>query len=229
MARNNFYFLLSGFLSLTLFALFLSLFIYMMLFSSKINSYALKKDNYISISMDTIKIPKKKIKKKVKTPVVKPAEPEVVAPDPVVDITDLFNNVKTKKIKKKPKKKVHRIQELQNRPKNAKSQEHQNRELDNETKESSSGNEVNEYFAKIQALVYRYFEPPASSQGHSVKAVIELSAIGKVIDFRILTYSNNQALNDECDRIKSRLKSVLFPINPNNKTGIYTVILTSKE
>ena len=200
-----------------------------MLFSSKINSYALKKDNYISISMDTIKIPKKKIKKKVKTPVVKPAEPEVVAPDPVVDITDLFNNVKTKKIKKKPKKKAHRIQELQNRPKNAKSQEHQNRELDNETKESSSGNEVNEYFAKIQALVYRYFEPPASSQGHSVKAVIELSAIGKVTDFRILTYSNNQALNDECDRIKSRLKSVLFPINPNNKTGTYTVILTSKE
>ena len=201
----------------------------MMLFSSKISSYALKKDNYISISMDTIKIPKKKIKKKVKTPIVKPAEPEVVAPEPEVDIADLFNNVKTKQIKKKPKKKVRKIDELQNRPKSAKVLESQNRELDNETKESSSGNEVNEYLAKIQALVYRYFEPPLSSQGHSVKAVIELSAIGKVIDFRILTYSNNQALNDECDRIKSRLKSVLFPINPNNKTDIYTVILTSKE
>ncbi len=199
-----------------------------MLFSPKINSFALKKDDYISISMDIIEIPKQKKKKNIVTPVKMP-EPEVAEVEPEVDISDLFSNVKTQKIKKKTKKKVHRIQELQNRPKNTKSENNKNSAKDSETKETSSGNEVNEYLAKIQALVYRYFEPPVNSQGHSVKAVIVLSAIGKVIDFRILTYSNNQALNDECDNIKSRLKSVLFPINPKNIQGKYTVILTSKE
>jgi len=200
----------------------------MMFFSSKINSYALKKDNYISISMDIIEVPKKKKEKSVITP-VKKLEPVVEEEEVDIDIGDLFSNVKTQKIKKKPKKKQHRIKELQNRPKDAKSAQSKNSANDTQTKESSSGNEVNEYLAKIQALVYKYFEPPANSQGHSVKAVIVLSAIGKVIDFRILTYSNNQALNDECDNIKSRLKSVLFPINPGNKKGQYTVILTSKE
>jgi len=200
----------------------------MMFFSSKINSYALKKDNYISISMDIIEVPKKKKEKSVITP-VKKLEPVVEEEEVDIDIGDLFSNVKTQKIKKKPKKKQHRIKELQNRPKDAKSAQSKNSANDTQTKESSSGNEVNEYLAKIQALVYKYFEPPANSQGHSVKAVIVLSAIGKVIDFRILTYSNSQALNDECDNIKSRLKSVLFPINPGNKKGQYTVILTSKE
>ena len=173
-------------------------------------------------------MPKKKKEKSVITP-VKKLEPVVEEEEVDIDIGDLFSNVKTQKIKKKPKKKQHRIKELQNRPKDAKSAQSKNSANDTQTKESSSGNEVNEYLAKIQALVYKYFEPPANSQGHSVKAVIVLSAIGKVIDFRILTYSNNQALNDECDNIKSRLKSVLFPINPGNKKGQYTVILTSKE
>jgi protein TonB len=200
----------------------------MMFFSSNINSYALKKDNYISISMDIIELPKKKKDKSVITP-IKKTQPKVVEEETEIDIGDLFSNVKTQKIKKKPKKKQHRIKELQNRPKDAKSTLNKDSEKDTQTKESSSGNEVNEYLAKIQALVYKYFEPPANSQGHSVKAVIVLSAIGKVIDFRILTYSNNQALNNECDNIKSRLKSVLFPINPENKKGKYTVILTSKE
>jgi len=71
-------------------------------------------------------------------------------------------------------------------------------------KNTSSANEVNEYFAKIQALVYEYFEPPQNSQGYSVRAVIELSALGKFIDFRILDYSANIALNEECDKIKDR-------------------------
>ncbi len=229
MAKNNFYFFLSAFISFSLFTLFLSLFIYMALFSSKMNSFALKKDNYVSISMELIDVPKKKNKKRVKTPVVEPKEVEVTQVEPEVDVGDLFSNVKTKKIKKKPKKKLQRLQELTNKPKKATPSDTQNAKNDKQTQETSSGEEVNEYLAKIQALVYKYFYPPENSQGHSVKAVIVLSPIGKVLDFRVLTHSNNQALNSECDKIKSRLKSVLFPINPNNKSGTYTVILTSKE
>ncbi len=93
----------------------------------------------------------------------------------------------------------------------------------------STANAVNEYLAKIQALVYENFVPPPNSQGHTVKAVIELSAIGKVMDFRILTYSANSSLNDECDKIRDRLIGVLFPANPQNKSGSYIVMLTSKE
>ena len=66
-------------------------------------------------------------------------------------------------------------------------------------------------------------------QGNSVTAVIELSSIGKVIDFRILTYSDNEALNRECDNIKDRLDNVLFPENPSGRSGLYKVKLISKE
>ena len=83
--------------------------------------------------------------------------------------------------------------------------------------------------AIIQALVYKHFFPPQNSQGYSVKAVIVLSAIGKVMDFRILNYSSNNNLNDECDKVKNRLMGVVFPINPQNKSGNYIIILTSKE
>ena len=94
---------------------------------------------------------------------------------------------------------------------------------------ASSGDEVNEYLAKINALVYQYFHPPENSQGHSVKALIEISAIGKVKDFRILNYSSNENLNIECEKIKSRLMSVVFPRNPQSKSSRTIVILTSKE
>ena len=96
-------------------------------------------------------------------------------------------------------------------------------------KSASTANEVNEYLAKIQAIVYQYFYPPDNSQGNSIRAVIKLSSIGKVIDFRILNYSGNDSLNKECDKIKERLISVMFPINPKSKTESYTIILKSEE
>lgn len=94
---------------------------------------------------------------------------------------------------------------------------------------SSTATEVNEYLAKIQALVYEHFYPPKNSQGNSVTALIELSPLGKVIDFRILVYSDSDALNRECDKIKERLSNILFPINPNNSSGRYKITLISKE
>ena len=100
---------------------------------------------------------------------------------------------------------------------------------EDESSKSSTATEVNEYLAKIQALVYEYFYPPKNSQGNSVTAVIELSAMGKVIDFRILAYSDNEALNRECDKIKARLGSILFPKNPDNSSGRYKITLISKE
>ncbi|RLA70493.1 MAG: hypothetical protein DRG30_09210, partial [Epsilonproteobacteria bacterium] len=102
-------------------------------------------------------------------------------------------------------------------------------EVSDENNPASTANEVNEYLAKINALVYQHFNPPQNSQGNSVKAVIELSAIGKVLDFRILSYSSSNSLNQESDKVKESLKRVVFPVNPENKSSRTIVILTSKE
>ena len=240
MARENSYFILSGFISLSLFSFFLFLFFYMMFSSSKIDTFALTKDNYISISLESIQTPTTKTKKEL---VVPEKEPEVVQEikEEIKDISidDLFSDVWTKKIKiEKKEKKINnkRLALIKkkintNSSKVVKKNTASNEEdiISDENKKSSSGSEVNEYLAKIQAIVYKHFTPPANSQGYIVKAVIELSAYGKVKDFRILNYSSNQALNQECDKIKGRLVGVLFPSNPENKSFTIPVILKSDE
>ena len=204
-------------------------------------SFAMKKEKYISVSIVTPKtvssIVKKSVQKKIKQESVKPVESKEI------NIDNLFSDVWTKSIKKTEKtvKKVNirRLQEIQKKisksDKNVVesiSEKVQNTDapkINNKSAKTSAASEVNEYLAKIQALVYKYFYPPQNSQGNSVEAVIELSPIGKVYDFRILRYSSNSELNSECDKIKNRLTSVVFPKNPDNSSGIYRIILTSKE
>ena len=240
MARENPYFFVSGLLSLTFFAIIVSLFFIMMFSSVKTNAYALKKDDVISVSLEIVTIPVNTIKKEI---LVVKEEPQVVEEAKEVDIGDLFSDVWTKDIqpKKKEIKKVDnkRLERIQKKLKISKKNEVQTIEKntnnseatikDIESKKSSSANEVNEYLAKIQGIVYKYFNPPSNSEGHTVKAIIELSAIGKVQDFRILTYSSNQALNQECDKIKSRLIGALFPINPDGKSSKTIVNITSDK
>jgi len=210
----------------------------MMIRSSSINEYALEKDNYISISMDIQPKNSKSAKKSLQPT---PIESSVSEIPQDVDVNDLFSDVWTKKIQKKKiqPKDSKRIKDIQKKIKtthanSVESISEKLNELDSsksneENSPSSTANEVNEYLAKIQALVYRYFNVPPNSEGYSVIAYIELNAIGKVMDFRILTYSANDALNAEVDRIKDRLKSVVFPINPQNKSFSTKVILKSKE
>ncbi|MEA1955179.1 MAG: TonB C-terminal domain-containing protein [Campylobacterota bacterium] len=198
----------------------------MSFFASKSKVYAFKKDKFISISFEIPKV--KEIKKSVKTPTVKTTKP---IESSEVNIENLFSDVWTKNIKlqKVPKKKLNkRLQEVLNKSKKSEKKEFTIKPKEVE-KVVSTGTEVNEYLAKIQAIVYENFNPPQNSQGYTVKAVINLSAIGKLEDFRILRYSDNQLLNDECDEIKGRLVDKLFPINPNNRSGNYIIILSSKE
>ena len=238
MARDNRLFYLSGFLAVSLFSLFLAMFFYMLFSSSKINSFALNKDNYISISLDMTPTNSKLHKKSTTASKVASQMPQI---SKNVDVNDLFSDVWTKKItptKAKPKNSK-RIQEIQKKISTSKenntqqytekTNDNENIKSNEEANPSSTANEVNEYLAKIQALVYKYFNVPPNSEGHSVKALIELNALGKVLDFRVLTYSDNEALNREVDQIKERLVSVVFPINKQNKSTKTIVILTSKE
>ncbi len=238
MAKNNNLFYISGLISLFIFIFFLAIFIYMMINSSQIDSYALKKDNFISISMD---IQPKKSKSAKKSLQPTPVESAVSETPQDVDVNDLFSDVWTKKIQKKKiqPKDSKRIIDIQKKIKTTEANSVESisqkvNDLDNanttdENSPASTANEVNEYLAKIQALVYKYFSVPPNSEGHSVMAYIELNSIGKVMDFRILTYSANDALNAEVDKIKDRLKSVVFPINPQNRSFSTKVILKSKE
>ncbi len=240
MDKNNSYFYLSGLISLSLFTFISFLFIQTLFSNSKIKSYALKKDNFISVS---ISMPELKTKSSKKNTVVPIIETQVPIEAKEIDIGNLFSDVQTKEITKEKKEKKpeenKRIQEIQKRIKSSEAQtpnqiaeefsKGENAKVTSKNTPSSTADEVNEYFAKINALVYSHFYPPLNSQGHSVKAVIELSAIGKVLDFRILNNSNNADLNEECAKIKKRLSSVLFPINPENKSGRYVIILTSEE
>ncbi|MCD4667471.1 MAG: TonB C-terminal domain-containing protein [Sulfurimonas sp.] len=239
MAKENSYFILSGLISFSLFILFLSLFFIMMFSSSKIDTYALTKDNYISISLDMVTTPTKELKKEIFIPV---EESQSIVESKDVDVGDLFSDVWTKDIKitKKKIKQDNKRLELIRKKIKIKKENNVNQAsktttkneaniISNKNKKSSSGDEVNEYLAKIQAIVYKHFHPPNNSQGHTVKAVIELNAIGKVLDFRILTYSSNQALNQECDKIKSRLLGVLFPSNPQNQSFSTIVNITSDK
>jgi protein TonB len=208
--------------------------------SVTIDSYGLEKKDYISISIEIPKIPTKNSNKTVNRAEAQESMPSVEKPQDV-NVEDLFSDVQTKKIIK-PKKKVvnsRRIKEIQKQIKTAKknsvksfSEKISNldaKEKSNESNPTSAGSEVNEYLAKINALVYKYFNPPQNSDGNSVRAVIELSVIGKVISFRVLTYSSNELLNKECDEIETRLMGEIFPINPQNKSSRTIVILTSKE
>lgn len=249
MDKDSFHFYVSGVLSLLLFIISLLLFLLAINQSDKIKFFALTKNDYISISMETSvdKVVKKEetaqksetkpMEEKAKDNVEEKKSDEVKKEK--LDVSDLFGNIKTKNIEKHEEKKE------PNQKKNLEIEKKISQSVENKTdsisekiktikaenknqKSASSAPEVNEYLAKIQAIVYQYFNPPKNSQGKRVKAIIELSQIGKVLDFRILSYSSSAELNSECDKIKNRLISVVFPENPDNKSGTYTIILISE-
>ena len=237
---NPRYFYISGFIALALFSLFLSLFVVMLFRVYDIKTYAFKKENYVSVSIEIQ--PQKKQSTKVAAKNI-PIQSTTDKQTKNIDVNNLFSDVWTQKIshKKTPEKPVNskRIQEIQKqlhikKEKQLKSLTKSINKINyednnHEEKASSTANEVNEYLAKIQSIVYKYFNVPPNSEGNSVKTVIELDPFGKLLDFRVLTYSSNEALNTEVDKIKERLQHVVFPVNPQHRKTSTVVILISKE
>jgi len=212
-----------------------------MIFQVKdIKSYGFKKKRYISVSL--VARAKKKRITQAKSFVKKRVTSPITSPSKAIDVNNLFSDVWTQKIQRKvTKRKVNakRIREIQKQMKFKESNQRKpiqkELELLEKQKEvksedaTSSANEINEYLAKIQAIVYAHFHVPPNTEGNSVKAVIVLDPFGKMVDFRVLNYSSSNALNNEVDRIKERLRNVVFPINPTGKRITTTVILISKE
>ena len=237
---NNKYFYFSGFLSFLILSTVIYLFLHLMFHKISQKNFALNKKQFISISIETT--PKTEEKSTVKTIVQKSTMttvPNIVHKN--IDINDLFSDVWTKKIihknrvKQKDKsleaieKKISKVNINQSSIVKKKLFPEKDIALFKNKTSNSSGEEVNEFLAKIHALVYDNFNVPQNSEGYSVKAVIVLNALGQLIDFRILTYSGNDALNKEADAIKERLTHVVFPLHPENKPTKTIVILTSQK
>lgn len=85
------------------------------------------------------------------------------------------------------------------------------------------------YKGKIQATIYTYFHPPAGSEGFSARVKLTLSANGKLLGYRVVSYSNNNSFNGEVDWLKERLNSIVLPSNPSGDKAVFEVILTAKE
>jgi len=208
-----------------------------MLFVNPSNkSYGLEKKNYVSVSLV---MPQKKHKQTKKKATLKKASSKAVVNEDI-DVNDLFSDVWTPKVTKVKKKKVNsqRLKDISKKVKTLK-KESKSRlsekvmKIDSsdsqEATASSAADEVNEYLAKIQAIVYEHFHVPPNTAGESVETVIELDPLGKMKDFRIIRYSQSEALNEEVDKIKERLKNVIFPKNPQNRSSRTVVVLISKE
>jgi protein TonB len=250
--HNVRYFYISGALSFLLFGIVTLLFITIVFMGNEVKSYALKKEDYIAVSLTLpTQMPSRNRAKPDTRPTPKPvqAKPESSA-KPVApaetDISSLFSDVWTQKVdtKKKQlekKKDTKRLAAIEKRIKTATksetssaSEKLEKLELAKPTLKlvgsaSSSAAEVNEYFAKIQTFVYEHFFPPAGSEGSSAKVRIWLDASGKMDDFRVIAYSGHALFNSEVDRLKQRLQSVDFPGNPESRSIAVDIILIVQE
>jgi len=248
------YFYLGGVISLSFFSLILFLFMMVMLQKHEITVFAMKKDNYISVSLNTdIAVPSKNDVKPTlePTPEAKPEaapepEPEIVSEPVETDVASLFDDVwtqqtDTKIVEKKEPVDTKRLSAIEKRievkehAKSAQAQEALKEISLTKTSQEASGAsvstapEVNEYLAKIHLLVKSKFFPPASSEGETAKVRVTLDANGKLLRYKVLIYSTSTVFNQEVDRLESRLKRLSFSQNPDGKSISLDIILRVEE
>ncbi len=242
MVRNNSLFYLSGFISFLLFFSVLFLFAYMVIINESPKSFALKKDNYIKISVDLtenkpLKKQKKQVKKKQENILVEKSKPKLKEKPLATpaDFSSLFSNVKAQKIvykKQTPKKQkidTAQMKQIQKRIKTSTKKRDSiaskaiesleiSKSSDNDTtKSASTASEINELAAKITEIIYSRFLVDTSMLGNIVTIRISIDSSGKLTRYRIMQTSASEALNEEAMRLKERLLHVTFPITKDYK------------
>lgn len=175
-------------------------------------------------------------------PVTPPVEEAPPKPDPVPDISDLFAEVKSEKPPKKPREEPKRNEQLNQLEKELSTRQETSRFSEKVSKVDlskpsvkmsqqggSTGPVVNEYRAKIQALVHNAFRPPAGTVGKEARVRMTISASGKLLRYKVIRYSDSGPFNTEVDWLKERLESVRFPDHPEGRDTVFEVILEAKE
>jgi hypothetical protein len=254
--HNERYFFLSGFISLVFFALLVILVGYSILTTAKIEQFAMVKSDFVSVSIalsetpaepqtlsEPLETPSEPIEEPVEERVEeKPLPPQQKAAEEVPEIANLFSQVKSQNEPKKKPDDTKRREDLSALEKEIMTSKQQQRFTDRVknielikpgmkmvVQGGSTGPVVNEYHAKIQGMIHANFHPPAGSEGEKARVLIQISAEGKLISYRIIAYSGNPGLNGEVDWLKERLAALRFPSHPENKEAVLECILTAKE
>ncbi|MDD2780114.1 TonB C-terminal domain-containing protein [Sulfuricurvum sp.] len=241
------YFFLSGLISFTLFITLVVLVGYSIVLTPKIEQFSMIQSDVINVSIALTDA--KSTEQNEPESLTSPAEPvveekpkEVEKPEPLTEISDLFAQVKQDKIPKKKIEDTAQRDELNALEKEVLERRDTPRFSDKVNKLAlvkpavkmvsqggSTGPLVNEYHAKIQALVHTYFRPPSGSAGEIARVRMSISASGKLIAYRVISYSGNGSFNNEVDWLKDRLSSIRFPEHPDGKDALLEFILTAKE
>ncbi|MDD4855998.1 MAG: cell envelope integrity protein TolA [Sulfuricurvum sp.] len=94
---------------------------------------------------------------------------------------------------------------------------------------ASSGPMVNEYYAKVQGIIYSNFHPASGTEGFSARVRIVLTPDGKLESYRVVSSSGSAVFNAEVDWLKERLRQVALPQNPTGDEAVFEIILTAKD
>lgn len=241
------YFLQSGMITFFLMGLMCLFFVSSVLHSSKPDAFAMIKSDVISVSLeDTVthvsevtpsseSVIQEPLKQETKAPAVTNAVKEMV---PAID--DLFSTVKATKRKPKPTDNSNQMLELSALEEKILTTKRDTKLFDKvKTLElaksgvkmvsSSTGPVVNEYNAKLQGIIYANFHPASGTEGFAARVRISLSPDGKLLAYRVISYSGNAVFNAEVDWLKERLRQVGLPQHPQGEEAVFEIILTAKE
>lgn len=247
------YFFLSGVITFFLIGLICLFFVSDILHSTKPDAFAMTKSNLISVSLEdspshvvdaispadvmspTVPIAQKSVEK---------VEKEFTEPTPIKEavpvIDDLFATIKSVKNKIKPIDNTKESSELNALEERILTSKRDTKLFDKvKTLElaksgvkmvpSSTGPAVNEYNAKIQGIIYANFHPANGTEGFTARVRISLSPDGKLLSYRVISYSGNAVFNAEVDWLKERLRQVGLPKHPQGEEAVFEIILTAKE
>lgn len=215
--------------------------------NSKPDAFAMTKSDVISISLEESAIP---VPKAMPTPIPVEKEPQIEIEKPLHEdrpvkevvpaIDDLFSTVKATKNKSKPVDNSNQVSQLNALEEKVLTTKRDSKLFDKvKTLElaksgvkmvsSSTGPVVNEYNAKIQGIIYSNFHPASGTQGFAARVRITLSPDGRLLAYRVISYSGNAVFNAEVDWLKERLRQVGLPQHPQGEEATFEIILTAKE
>lgn len=241
------YFFQSGIITFFLLGLILFIFMSDIFHYMKPNTFAMRKSDVISVSLeDTPTAVSKMMAPSV--PAVQESVEEVEKASPVSTpvkevipaMNDLFATIKTASNKPKPIDNSKQMSELNALEEKILTTKRDTKLFDKiktldlaksgvKTQSSSTGPEVNEYKAKVQGIIYANFHPASGTEGFAARIRITLSPDGKLLTYRVISYSGSAVFNAEVDWLKERLRQVGLPKNPQGEEAVFEIILTAKE
>jgi len=244
--ENNRLFVFSGFASFFFFGMIVLIIAWQANIVVNPVSYASIQSDVIAVSLDASNLVESK-------PQDKTAE-EVPAVEPVIEkkpksteekktepeITDLFSSVKVKNVPKESKqnmKDLSALSALEEKVLSTKRSSQLSEKVKNldlakpgvKVVAASSGPMVNEYYAKVQGIIYANFHPASGTEGFSARVRIVLASDGRLVSYRVISSSGSAVFNAEVDWLRERLHQVPLPSNPNGGEATFEIILTAKD